>query len=230
MDEATISTTVTALSHDKVASHADNLVKTATDDYNAQVGRVRALEQEVKNHRDWYGTANADYLNMKAELDAMKAQVPVPGGNPIDTSKFMTKEEIQSAFTNHSKAQGDAFANALKTTTRIIQRHANKFGGAELDLDAVDKIAIEKNLPLEAAYNDYIRPMEEEKRNTDQEARVKAAKEEGAREALSRHRLPVDPTPTEASPILIARNGAPPTQPTNIDDDLANTWINLNKA
>ena len=44
----------------KVSSKLDELIANGTDNYQAQVGRVRALEGKINEYGAWYGTADAE--------------------------------------------------------------------------------------------------------------------------------------------------------------------------
>lgn len=216
IDEATASTVITALSHEKVAGDADRIVKIATEDYNAQVGRVQSLQQRMGEYERWYQTALPEYQQMKSELDALKA-----GGNPtpsIDLSRVVTKDDLLK----YDQERAAKFAAVQMDTAEIVTDYVTRFG-RRLDLREVDKIAQEQNLPIKAAYDAYIRPDLEKKQNEELEARIKREREQAVQEFSSRHKLPVDPAPTESAPIFSHLTGK--TQaPADIDAELMNVW------
>lgn len=228
IDDATAGTVLTHFNNPKVADKVNGVLKIAQDDYNAQLGRVSAAEKRVKQYDDWYGTASTQHNAALAELAELKRQQNGGYQDPpqFDASKYITKEDMQQFALDQSKRT----ASVVKSVGRLASRHAAKFN-EELDVDALEEIAIKNNLPLEAAYTQFIAPREEEKRNKDMEARIKAARDEGARDALSRHSLPVDAAPSESAPIN--RYGKPgsggDTKPAT-DAELLATWNSAGKA
>ncbi len=207
-------------SNDKLTSRLDTLVKTGTEDYTAQVGRVRAAEAKLKEFGDWYGTANTQYQQMADELASTKAQLAgrgTGGEQGFDTSKFLTKQDLDRVVQD----QGTRFAGILKTATHIAADHAARFGEAP-DMEAIDRIATEKSLPLNLAYQEYIKPRVEAKATSDMEKRIKDAKDEAVRDYASRHQMPVDPRPAENS--FINPRGSKPEAPKDMDAELLATW------
>ena len=83
--------------NDKVQAKVNGTLKTAQDDYQSQLGRVKAADDKVKAYDQWYGTTNAEYLKAVAERDALKQQLEGLNPNPptLDTSKFITKCSIE---------------------------------------------------------------------------------------------------------------------------------------
>ena len=120
---------LTALASDaKVSGKLDELIANGTDNYQAQVGRVRSLESKINEYGTWYGTADAEYKRMQTELQTAKAQLVAAGvdlnnGNPpaIDSSKFITKEDLAAQIQELGSRQG-AIA---KDVGRIASRQCN---------------------------------------------------------------------------------------------------------
>lgn len=202
-DDATISTVLPHFTNEKVSGKLGGLLKTAQDDYHAQVGRSKAAQDRVTQYDQWYATEKPKNDALQSELALLKAQLGGGGSNgyseppAFDASKYLTKDDLARFAVDQSTRT----ATVIKSVGRLASRHAAKFN-EELDVDALEEIATKKGLPLEAAYNEYIAPREDERRNKDLEARIKAARDEGAREALSRHKLPVDAVPQESAPVI----------------------------
>jgi len=89
----------------------------------------------------------------------------------------------------------------LKTGMSLASQHAVEFK-ERLDVDALEKIAVDKKVSLQQAYDEYVAP----RRATQSEAQFKAkldeARAEGAREFASKHKIPVDTQPREYHPLL----------------------------
>lgn len=217
-------------SNPKITSRLDTLVKTGTEDYSAQVGRVRAMETKLAEYGTWYGTASAQFQTMADDLAAAKAQLARGGGdpnnpnpNPIDTSKFLTKADLDRVVQD----QGTRFAGILKQATHIAADHAARFGEAP-DMEAIDTIAREKNLPLDLAYQQYIKPRVDAKATADMDKRIADAKAEAVRDYASRNHMPADPRPAENS--FINPRGPKPDSPKDIDSELMAAWNGADKA
>lgn len=227
---------LTALASDaKVSTKLDELIANGTDNYQAQVGRVRALEGKLNEYGVWYGTADAEYKKMQTELQTAKAQLVAAGLDlnngvqpPIDSSKFITKEDLAAQIQELGSRQG-AIA---KDVGRIASRHATKFH-EELDMDAVEAAGAELQKKLgrtptvAEAYQAYIAPREAQSSQEEMEKKLKEAREEGAREALSRRGMPAEPVPSESS-MLFSR---PPADqiPADMNSELISAWRGAEK-
>lgn len=215
------------VSNDKLTSRLDSLVRTGTEDYQAQLGRVRAADQKLQEYANWYGTASAEYSKMADELARLKAGVGQPNGIPdinnLDLSRYTTKEDIAKIVQD----QGARFATVIKQATGITADHVARFH-EKPDLEAIDRIAQERNVPLDTAYEIYIRPRVDEQAKLDLDRKIKDARDEAVRDYASRHRLPVDPVPAENS--YINPRGPRPDAPKDIDAELLDTWRNAGKA
>src|SRR5215203_1604913 len=80
-------------SNDKLGPKLNALVKTATEDYQAQVGRV-------KQYQDWYPKAQAEYDRMATEYTKAVTELQaLQNGNgnnqpQFDASKYVSKEDL----------------------------------------------------------------------------------------------------------------------------------------
>ncbi len=219
------------ISNDKVGAKVNGVLKTAQDDYNAQVGRVRTLEQTAKDAQAkveaynawWTGDsqkpgAYAEYENAIKERDAALAKLA--GHGPLTTEesgKFVSKDDLTKML-----AERDGrFASVIKEVGRVASRHAAKFH-EELDTDALEKLATEKGLTVSQAYDEMVKPRVEA---LDKEAREKEKKDfadQAVRDALSRHKLPVDPVPQDTAPLY--QRFKKEDVPVDMDGDLLAAW------
>lgn len=183
------------------------------------------FDTERKEQKNWYGGAVQQFeanktksAELQTTLDERDAQLQryresygdPPGagardnnGNngagdnpPFDTSKFMTVEA-------HEKALRERDANIIgvvKGANRLSMDHYMQFG-TQLDMDALEKIAVDTGLPLNAAYQELIAPQVAEKQKTAHDEAIKKAKEEGRQEAMRDHKIPTDDNPS--APHLI---------------------------
>ena len=178
------------------------------------------FEGEKKLQKDWYGGAVTTFEANKAKSaeletslserdtqlksyrdtygDLQGADAPGPNGNngagdnpPFDASKYMTREDHEKAL----QARDVNTIGVIKGAYRLGMDHYTKFG-TPLDMDAVEKIAVEKQLPMNAAYAEHIAPQVAEQQKTEHEKQMKEAKEEGRQEALRDHQVPTDNAPS----------------------------------
>ena len=220
-DEQVTSAIEKMASNEKLSSKLNKLVQTATEDYTAQLGRVKTAEQEVQKHKDWYQTANAQYQKMDSDYRAALAELEAykNGGAPpaFDEKKYMPKDDVVALL----KSQSAQFGEALKDGIDVLGRHIMTYR-EPLDVQAIAKAAGERNITIRQAYDEWIGPRESERRKNEIEEMKKQAREEGYKDALSRHRLPVDPTPTETAPVF--SKVSKESLPANIDDELMAVW------
>jgi hypothetical protein len=230
---------IKAAENPKLASRVETTVKTAEEDYQAQLGRVKTLDAELNDYKVWangngtlrdgrkidkgavaaYQELQQQYQEAVGKLQKIEQGVIDP---QFDASKYVTREDIQKQLSDRDAR----YAGVIKQMGRLASKHAVDFKEA-LDVDALEKLAIETNLPLDVAYEKLIQPRMEEARKTAAEADKKAYAEQAVKDALSRHSLPTDPTPQATAPIFIQRDRAAEKatgKPANLDAELMQTW------
>lgn len=216
--------------HDKIGSKLNELVKTATEDYHAQLGRVKSLEVKAAELNEWYGKANPEYQRAMAELTTLKTQIATltggggGGGTGDDTGngdgELVSKKDLDAMLRDRDAA----YASVIKETARVSSRHAAQFH-EELDVDAVEKIAGEKKLSIQAAYTEYVRPRVEQQQKEAQEKWKTDTREEIERDVRSRYRLPVDAAPPATAPIFDQSR----QKPANLDSELRQVYESAGK-
>jgi hypothetical protein len=173
---------------------------------------------------------------MQTELQTAKAQLVANGidlgsgaaPTSVDTSKFITKEDLAAQIADLGARQG----SIAKDVGRIASRHATKFH-EELDMDAVEAAGAELQKKLNRvvtvaeAYQSYIAPREQKSSEEALAQKLKDAREEGAREALSRRGMPAEPVPTESS-MLFSRPAADQV-PADMNTELLSAWRGAEK-
>ena len=197
------------LRHDEFSNQMDGFKKSQEE-----------FEGEKKLQKDWYGGAVTTFEANKArsaelqttiderdvQLQAYRDSYGDPpnagthgtngtngaGNNPpFDTSKFMTVDAHEKAL----RERDASIISVVKGANRLSMDHYMKFG-TQLDMDALEKIAVEKGLPLNAAYSELIAPQVAEQQKTARDEDLKKAKEEGRQEAMRDHNMPTDDTPS----------------------------------
>lgn len=205
--------------NDKLGPKLNALVKTATEDYQAQVGRV-------KQYQDWYPKAQAEYDRMSTEYNKAVAELTaLQGGGgtgqapAFDASKYLTKDDL----VQFNREMGTRYAGVIKDSNRITARHVSRFK-EEPDFEAIDKIAQEQGLPIAAAYDKWIEPRVKDEEKAAKADWEKKTREEIERDVRSRHNLPIQHAPAEQSPLF--RKGNAADAPKDMDAELLATWHN----
>lgn len=162
----------------KLTSRLDGLVKTATEDYNAQLGRVRAAEESKRAWEEWaqgnaaagkpgavaqYNALQEAYAQEHAELERIRAAagVQVANGQPPtqpQPGQYLTPADLLK-FTQDLDTR---WSRTLKQSNYITARHVKEFQ-EEPDFDKIEEIARAKNYldqpdGLRRAYDEWVQP------------------------------------------------------------------------
>ncbi len=202
--------------NEKLGPKLNALVKTATEDYQAQLGRV-------KQYQDWYPKAQAEYDRMATEYNKVVAELTAQngGGNgtpqppTFDASKYVSKDDL----VRFNAELGQRYAGVIKDSNRITASHAIRFKEAP-DFEAIDKIATEQGIPLNLAYEKWVEPRVKEEEKAAKVQWEKQTREEIERDVRSRHNLPIEHVQAEQSPLF--RKGA--EAPKDMDAELMAAW------
>jgi hypothetical protein len=168
------------------------------DEFSRQMDALKAKE---KSWTDWYSGALAKTAEDQKVVEAARSQV---AAYEAQYGK-LTDVERQTLITQTppgdwiSKKDFEAAQNTLQQNTlglfkvglKLTGKHLHEFK-EPLDIDELAKVATEKGLPLEQAYAEMIAPRRTAAMTSDFEAKLKAAREEGAREFASTHQIPMD--------------------------------------
>ncbi len=174
--------------------------------------KATAAEQKVKQYDDWYNNqAKPAFDTYKQAQDALQQYQslygPIQSGAEVRqaaASTGLTKEEVMQML----QQKDQAYVGLSKDLAYITVDHVQRFK-EPVDLDALEAYALKSGLPLRQAYKDYVAPKLEEQRNQEFEAKLKAAREEGYKDAMSKNHLPVESGPRESH--LVFDRKAPET-------------------
>jgi hypothetical protein len=163
------------------------------DALTAERAEVAAfVEQEktkVQGWQDWYGSVTKDISNIQTELKSYKdayGELDSTSKRQIAESHGMTKED----FERNLQQRDVAAIKFVDDLTDLKIDHRDKFK-EKLDTSAVYKIAGEKNLPLDVAYNLYIGDKLQKLNDANVEARIAQARTDAVAEYATKHNLPV---------------------------------------
>ena len=169
------------------------------------------------------------YQDLYGELPNDGAQPRTVATPAFDTSKYIPREDYEKDL---KRIEGQSLY-VIKEGLKASQDYMSKFG-KPLDIDALEKFAIEKNLPINLAYKEMIQPELEAKQSSSFAEQLKKAREEGAAEARSRANVPIDTQPRETSPFLSNVLSRPAqdkaAQPLSTSERLANFAAEYSKT
>lgn len=209
LDADTISAMDAALGNADVAK-AFRQAFVAVPDHHSRLDEVKA---EYTGHRAdldrWYKEeAEPAYKSNLAGIEKLRQYEAVYG--PLeagDTTRadaldlgFKSKAELDKYLDDRFRAERAGYIGISKAIPKMSVDYYNRFKEV-LDPDEVEKISVQKGLPPDLAYKEYIAPRVEAQQKEAYDKAIKDAREEGAREALSSRSLPVDSTPRESSPF-----------------------------
>jgi hypothetical protein len=203
LDEASTATVLKALDNEQFAEGVTGSIM-RQDDYNRNLDALRSKSQELDQ---WYHeTAMPAYRTNLESIDKLHKYEQTYGdldvAGPTNTQgNDMGQEEILKAVDERLRARDLAFISLQKDVSDITFDYYQRFG-EKLDLNEIDELARKTGLPAKQAYKEYIAPKLEEKQKSDFQEKLKAAREEGYRDAVSKHSLPVDSSQRDSSPFF----------------------------
>ena len=169
-------------------------------------GKYNEAAGKVKQYDEWYhGTdgkpgALASVTRANEALARYQATYgPIQDGGDVRQAAQATGlslDDVKNLLAQTMQTQNAAYVGLTKDVAWATMDYQGRFK-EPLDLDASETYANKNNVPFRQAYKDVIAPKLEEQRNSEFEAKLKAAREEGAKDALSKHKLPVESGPRE---------------------------------
>ena len=169
----------------------------ARQDYSRGMDALKTDKDAFEVTQATHKENEVKWLKFHEELKAIEAQQQAAdgNGNPIDPAdpqtnpddKPLTRKEMQAELAQH----GNAYVSLLETTVILQNSHQATFGEA-LPVTEVKKFAAEHQLPLQQAYDEFIKPRMAKKREDDLETSKKASYEEGLLKGRSEQLSPPD--------------------------------------
>lgn len=180
------------------------------------------VRQEKEKTTKYY----ADLLAWKAEQDRILAEAAnggrtVNNGGEVVNGEYLTKKELEALKKEFSDELSKMSTNQITITKmmgRLASQHVVEFR-EPLDVDALEKVAVEKNLPLPQAYAEMVAGRRASLSEEQRKAELAKAREEGAKEFASKHKIPVDTQPREYH-VLLDRD---PKKQVGVDDYVPNS-------
>ncbi len=202
-------------------------------DYSRNMDALKSeKDKAAREWQDYYQKELQRVASDKKTLDDYAAKVQayeqqygtLENGTPVVhavQADFLKKEDVDKML----QQQQQSMLTVVKWVGQKPLEHYKQFG-EPMDLSAVEKLAIDKGLSLDQAYSEYSRPLIEAKQSADVEAKIKAAKEEGAREFASTHKMPIDARPREHHLIFDRKQDVQPVSERERAAAFADSWNN----
>lgn len=165
------------------------------DEFSRNMDALKTDKQKTAEYYQTLVTWKADQQRILDEAAANGGRQEVIQQVQPDLAKLEKKWEEQLA------QRDGQMIGLLKTGMSLASQHAVEFK-ERLDVDALEKIAIDKKVSLQQAYDEYVAPRRAETTQAQRTAEIAKAREEGAREFASKHKIPVDTQPREYHVLL----------------------------
>lgn len=231
----------TVVGDDKWSAIEENLVKNekalskikdgvlARSEFSSQMDELdsakKAFSQEVTEARqkiagwqDWYGSASKAVTDLETKVKAYQETY-----GDLESGKkprFLTEEDFMSKLAEETRNRDAAAIKFADDLTDLKISHRERFK-ERLNTNDVLKIAGDRQLPLDVAYDLYVKDRVEAQNKTEREEELKAAREEGARDFATKHNLPLVSSNPDIVHVLDTQ-GAPTTAKERVSAALAN--------
>lgn len=180
------------LRHDEFSRSMDGLEKDKAE-FGKTKDEWKSWYAEVLSAQKADGDKYADYDKLKADnLSYQKEFGDLEGTHKdippaFDASKFISREQMEKEF-----ATRDGYTTTvIKKAVGLGMNHYQEFG-KPLDMDALEKAAVQGNVSLDEAYNQLVAPARAEVSKAAGEKAVKEAYDKGAQDTMLKHKLPTD--------------------------------------
>jgi hypothetical protein len=185
---------------------------------------ANTLAENRKKWQEWHDT-NVNYvkdLETKTGVDPTRRVATV---TPTD-SVTLTRTELDKALETERNKTTAIGVNITKAAVRVMDDHRARFGEA-LDLDALEKLALEKNLTIDGAYKELIAPKVKLQDEAAQKKAIDDGIKAGVSAELSKRNLPIDSAPADAgepSPFWQGRGTEQPLSDGQRARNFSETW------
>lgn len=206
------------LARSEFSTQMDSL-KTERETFTAEVTEAR---KRIEGWQKWYGDATQQVASTQDELKKYKDEFGELDGTvkrKVAGEQGLTVDEFQKRLNEEINKRDIAALKFADDLTDIKIDYKDRFK-EKLDTTAVYKLAGEKGVSLDVAYNLFIADKVEDQRKVEFDTQLKAAREEGAREALASHKLPIMSNISDVTHVLDIKD-APRTEKGRVDAAVA---------
>ena len=192
------------------------------------------LKDKVKQATDYYSQLTDWEKEKKKEFEDKEKQLTSNGGVPsssgvgkdntpgeIDLSEFVDRKTFEEA----AKTYEDGALGVIIGVTKYTQDYHQRFG-EYIDPEILITRVMNDGVSLEEAYRREIEPKVEEQRQQELQAKIEAAKAEGAEEALAK--VQFTGSPFEVDPGVVDRLNTPADERSPVGVEAAvDAWLSL---
>jgi hypothetical protein len=157
--------------------------------------QAAALAENRDKWQKWHD-ANVTYvkeLETKTGVDPSRRATPTNDGTVT-----LTQAQLDKALEAERNKVTAIGVNITKAAVRVMDDYRSRFGEA-LDLDALEKLALEKILSIDAAYKEVIAPKVTAQQEIAQKKSIEDGIKAGVSAELSKRNLPIDSAPADAA-------------------------------
>lgn len=187
------------LAHEKVAPRVKDTVLMRSE-FSRKMDELTAKEKETEefynrqlvadhNNRELYERNQAELARYK-EL-ASNASTGYGDDDDANAQARLNGDYVTKV--DYEKGMLESQRNSLKymnTALKLSHRHFREFS-EDLDPDALVEFALKNQIPLEVAYDRFTEDHREKKRQEEMDRIRKESHDEGYKEALSKHQIPI---------------------------------------
>lgn len=194
------------------------------DEFSRKMDEAKAERERAVAEREKSTKYYADLLQWKAGEEAKLEAALAGAAGDTDPARRQLIQQVQSMddFQKTLKSELDRRdqlqISLLKDGMHLASQHVYEFK-EPLDSEALARIATEKGLSLKQAYDEMVGPRRMELSKVQRDTELAKAREEGARDALSKHKIPIDTTPREYH-VMLDRD---PSKQVGVNDYVPNS-------
>jgi hypothetical protein len=177
-------------------------------DYSRNLDKLREEREELERMRTdtvaehqtwqgWYDTASSEYEAMRQRIQELESEDE--GMRAAPAVSGITQDEFARQLAERDKL-AISFSDVL---VDLKMEHRDKFH-EKLDTNKLIDHAMKRGMSIDIAYRDLMAPRLEELDKAKLDKQLLQAREEGAREALTKHRLPTTSGPVDAHVLDLA--------------------------
>jgi hypothetical protein len=172
--------------------------------FSSELDKTRnEWKSRVDQYDNWYKTTALPAHQQATAAVELLGKYQQQYGALDGTTEFkaatgMTDEKLNKILEEQRNQQNAAYMKVTKTFAKASADYMKRFGDV-LDVDAFEDFAVKRGGDPWDAYNAFVAPKVQEatvaaeaKRTAEYEEKLKAAREEGARDALSKRGLPAE--------------------------------------
>lgn len=220
LDQSTTDAILKAAENPNFAKELSDSVMRQSE-FSRSMDTLKSQEAALLDNQAKWKKWHDDNLGYVKELET-KAGLPNKGaGNGEHTGLSM--EDVAKQIKEATDRAVSINVNITKQASRVVDDYRARFG-KPLDLDALEKLALEKNLTISAAYDEMIKPEADAKQKEAHEKELKEAGEKAVAEYASKHNLPTDTGPAEPAPFFAPKTDGQPLTEGQRARNFAESW------